>query len=166
MGRPVRYDHRRPLVAFVIVALACGLIVANGLRSQAVVGFLHRGVQHVVAGTPLQPAPAPAAPAAPAHPRSTATSGAPSRARVAAVPAVRTSGHAGPRVHHPRGSAHVGRGHHARLHPSPGHGRGHEHGSHGRGHAHGAHGHGHGHAHSGHHPRSHLEHGHHPHGHH
>lgn len=46
-------NHKRPLLAFVLVALACSLIIANGVRTQAVVSAVHTGAQHLVAGVEL-----------------------------------------------------------------------------------------------------------------
>ncbi|HEU4812393.1 MAG TPA: hypothetical protein VFT00_09650 [Nocardioides sp.] len=47
-------NHKRPLLAFVLVALACSLIVANGIRSQAVVvSVVRAGAQQLVAGVEL-----------------------------------------------------------------------------------------------------------------
>ncbi|GAB3769008.1 hypothetical protein FB382_002578 [Nocardioides ginsengisegetis] len=39
-------QHKLPLYAFVILAIACSLIVANGLRSPALRGFVHVTTQH------------------------------------------------------------------------------------------------------------------------
>ncbi|NYD42572.1 hypothetical protein [Nocardioides panaciterrulae] len=79
-------DHKRPLYAFVLVAIICALIIANALRSQAVVGVLQADVARVLPGVELQhrvpaeppllavPAPAPPAPASPAPAASSASS--------------------------------------------------------------------------------------------
>lgn len=48
-------DHKRPLIAFVIVAFLCALIIADTMRSQAVVGLLRPGQHRVVAGEELAP---------------------------------------------------------------------------------------------------------------
>ena len=56
-------NHKRPLLAFVLVALACSMIIANGLRSQAVVSMVRAGAQHLVAGFDLVVADASAEPA-------------------------------------------------------------------------------------------------------
>ncbi|MFC4786889.1 hypothetical protein ACT8ZV_20605 [Nocardioides sp. MAHUQ-72] len=50
-------DHKRPLLAFVIVALLCALIIADSIRSQAVVGYLRAGAVRVVQGVELAPLP-------------------------------------------------------------------------------------------------------------
>ena len=50
-------DHKRPLFAFVLVMLACVLIIANGLRSEAFVGMLRARADRVVAGVQLVPVP-------------------------------------------------------------------------------------------------------------
>ena len=49
-------EHRRSLVVFALVAVACAVIVATGLRSDAVRGFLGRQAGDVVAGSVLTPA--------------------------------------------------------------------------------------------------------------
>ncbi len=46
-------DHKRPLLAFLLVAIACALIVANAARSNAMRSFVHHGVHRVVAGAEL-----------------------------------------------------------------------------------------------------------------
>lgn len=46
-------NHKRPLFAFVLLALACSMIMANGIRSQAVVSVVRAGAQHLVAGVEL-----------------------------------------------------------------------------------------------------------------
>ena len=43
-------DHKRPLFAFVVIAVMCVLIIANAIRSEAVVGILQHGGARVVAG--------------------------------------------------------------------------------------------------------------------
>ena len=44
-------DHKRPLLAFVLVALVCSMIIANGVRTQAdVVSVVRASAQHLVAG--------------------------------------------------------------------------------------------------------------------
>ena len=43
-------DHKRPLFAFVVIAVMCVLIIANAIRSEAVVGILQHGGWRVVAG--------------------------------------------------------------------------------------------------------------------
>ncbi|WP_185736388.1 hypothetical protein [Nocardioides sp. LS1] len=39
-------QHKRPLYAFVILAIACSLIVAHGFGHPAVRGFVHVMAQH------------------------------------------------------------------------------------------------------------------------
>ncbi len=66
-------EHKRPLLAFAIVAIACMLILANAVRSQAVRSYLRDGAHRVAAGVELaldhpslpQPVVAPPAAAAP-----------------------------------------------------------------------------------------------------
>lgn len=53
-------NHKRPLLAFVLVALACSMIIANGIRTQAVVSAIRAGAQHLVTGVELVVSDAPA----------------------------------------------------------------------------------------------------------
>ena len=46
-------QHKRPLLAFVVVAIVCGVVVASALRSDAVVSLLRTAADNVVAGTSL-----------------------------------------------------------------------------------------------------------------
>jgi hypothetical protein len=64
----VSADHKRPLLAFVLVTIACMLIVVNAARSQAVRSVVHHGADRVAAGVRLaleDDDPAPVAAAAP-----------------------------------------------------------------------------------------------------
>jgi hypothetical protein len=139
-------DHKRPLYAFVIVAIMCALIIANALRSQAVMGVLQAGAAQVVHGTELHPqdahrqpgrpveapvltVPAPVAPTATTErtpalapaPASTAPSVAPGHASHPHHP---VAGHSAPGVpgaspgHHPGEADEEKQGH--GLHPTPG----------------------------------------------
>ncbi len=49
----VRGEHKRPLLAFVVVTLVCGVVVASALRSDAVLSLLRTAAGNVVAGTSL-----------------------------------------------------------------------------------------------------------------
>lgn len=46
-------DHKRPLLAFVLVTIACLLIVVNAARSEALRSALHHGADRVAAGVRL-----------------------------------------------------------------------------------------------------------------
>ncbi len=97
-------DHKRPLYAFVIVAIMCALIIANALRSQAVMGVLQAGVAPVVPGLQLhhrEPAeppvlavPEPASPPAPAASSSQSPSESRSSASAGSPPAATSTHHA------------------------------------------------------------------------
>jgi len=51
-------DHKRPLYAFVLVALLCALIIGNELRSQAaVIGMIKADIVRLVPGVELQQQP-------------------------------------------------------------------------------------------------------------
>ncbi|MEJ2847914.1 hypothetical protein [Nocardioides sp. CCNWLW212] len=66
-------EHRRPLLAFVVVLVACAVIIVSGLRSEAVRGFLGLPtpeVQSVLAGSEVDRLAEP--PAAPPEPVPTA----------------------------------------------------------------------------------------------
>lgn len=66
-------EHRRPLLAFVVVLVACAVIIVSGLRSEAVRGFLGLPtpeVQSVLAGNQVDRLAEP--PAAPPEPVPTA----------------------------------------------------------------------------------------------
>lgn len=179
-------NHKRPLFAFVVVAIACGLIIANGVRTEALVGLLRAGAQHVVAGVPFVPdaphrttvparaaaaEPAPVvSPAAPTTVRVLAPSlrteapvrhrpatGAPAWATASQVRADHPVRESGPAgVEHPGRGVH---GHHGHGHVQ-GHAKGH---AHGRAHGHRAHGARHAHLR---HARGHSHHGHTHHRHH
>ena len=49
-------DHKRPLVAFAVVTVACIVILANAVRSEAFVSALRSEASHVVSGLSLAPA--------------------------------------------------------------------------------------------------------------
>jgi hypothetical protein len=141
----VSKEHRRSLVAFALVGLACAVVLASGLRSNAVQGILgHRAVHpaaaFVVPGSVLARSAQPRV--TPRHVRTHA----PVRAAAApttvvperAEPAAASTRHRA--LGHPRSP---GRGHaYGRTH-APGHGlaRGHtepgHHGPHRHGHRHG-----------------------------
>ncbi len=96
-------DHKRPLFAFVIVAIACAVIVANGIRSEAFVAMMRIGASHIVAGIVLEPArdqpqrPSPTAASEPVHEgRAAAVPQAPpaSRSSVSRSPRRSSSSHA------------------------------------------------------------------------
>ena len=46
-------EHKRPLFAFAVVVIACVVILANAIRSEALVSFLRSGASHVAAGLPF-----------------------------------------------------------------------------------------------------------------
>ncbi|MFI2706294.1 hypothetical protein ACH5WX_02010, partial [Nocardioides sp. CER28] len=50
-------QHKAPLAAFLVVSVACIVVVVNALRSDAVSDFLGRHSQAVVAGARLFPQP-------------------------------------------------------------------------------------------------------------
>ncbi len=49
-------DHKRPLLAFAVVTIACVVILVNAVRSEAFVSLLRAETSHVVAGLGLAPA--------------------------------------------------------------------------------------------------------------
>lgn len=49
-------DHKRPLLAFAVVTIACAVILVNAVRSEAFVSLLRAETSHVVAGLGLAPA--------------------------------------------------------------------------------------------------------------
>lgn len=50
----LRPEHAKPMVAFLAVAVVCGFVFANGLRTpEAIVSILKAGAANVVAGTSL-----------------------------------------------------------------------------------------------------------------
>lgn len=49
-------DHKRPLLAFAVVTVACIVILANAVRSEAFVSVLRSEASHVVSGLGLAPA--------------------------------------------------------------------------------------------------------------
>lgn len=55
-------EHKRPFFAFVVVALICGLVVGNALRSEAFRSVLRTAASNVVSSTSLVHAPASEAP--------------------------------------------------------------------------------------------------------
>jgi hypothetical protein len=55
----VSKQHRRPLLAFVVVLVACGVIIVTGLRSEAVRHLVGLTPRSVVAGSLVPSAPAP-----------------------------------------------------------------------------------------------------------
>lgn len=143
-------EHRRSLVAFALVALACAVVLASGLRSNALQGLLGGPSAHpaavVVPGSVLgrsaQPrvtprhvrthAPAPVrAAAAPTTvvPERAEPAAAPTRHRALGHPRSPGRGHAYGRTHAP-GHEHHDHHEHGRDHHE--HGRGHH--EHGRGH--------------------------------
>lgn len=117
-------NHKRPLLAFVLVALACSMIIANGVRSQAVVTVVRAGAQHLVSGVELVVADAPREPAAlEAEPQLT-----PLGSVEVAAQQVFGGGHTVPRAahettreHHPK----VDRDHSRSRETPHGHGKGH-----------------------------------------
>lgn len=129
-------DHKRPLFAFVIVAIACAVIIANGIRSEAFVAMMRTGASHIVAGMVLEPARhrpqhTTAAAPGPTHvDRSSATS-APPAPVVSRHPVVSRSGGR----HAAVTAGHRASGHHASGHHASGHERSHHDGAqHGRDH--------------------------------
>jgi hypothetical protein len=62
------FEHKRPLFAFILVAVICGIMVGTTMRSQAILGLIQpwAGPSAVVAGEVFAPAAAgePSAPAA------------------------------------------------------------------------------------------------------
>lgn len=46
----VGVDHKRPLFAFIVVAVVCGLVFVDALRSQALIAVVRTGVATVVTG--------------------------------------------------------------------------------------------------------------------
>lgn len=143
-------DHKRPLFAFAIVAIACAVIIVNGIRSEAFVAIMRTGASHIVAGMVLEPVrhrPQHTTAAAPA-PASVDRSSAPPAPVVSRHPVVSRSGGrqatvttANPSSGHrvPGSREHAsgrGRGHHDGPEPGRAQGRQHENQgrSHGRGH--------------------------------
>jgi hypothetical protein len=145
----VSREHRRSLVAFALVALACVVVIASGLRSSALQGVLghpaaHRAASVVVPGSVLDRAPRPRTPAAdpPADTPAAVTdpSVRPAEPQAVAPPVTHQApahsaqhGGAAPPAGHPAYAAEP-------WHPGHGHGHGHGHGltrgHHGPDHAH------------------------------
>ena len=46
-------QHKRPLLAFVVVALVCGVVIAQAVRSDAVMSLLRTAAGNVVSGSSL-----------------------------------------------------------------------------------------------------------------
>jgi hypothetical protein len=108
----VSTNHKRPLFAFFLVALACSMIIANGVRSQAVVSVVRAGAQRLVAGIELVVTDAPPEPpASDAQPELT-----PVGSVEVAAQQVFGGGQSVPPVRHRTTGGHRAKAHHAHAH--------------------------------------------------
>ncbi|MFC6342615.1 hypothetical protein ACFP8W_11550, partial [Nocardioides hankookensis] len=56
----MRSEHRAPLVASIVVVLACFGVMVHAVRTDALGGFARHLPMGMIAGTVIQPKPAPA----------------------------------------------------------------------------------------------------------